>query len=134
MEFMLQMFVYYEKSVGIVCFSLCFAFNAALAQRTTFLQKCMFSKRLVPGVNKQTACRPDAVLGNLIAQVRQSSDMFNTRWFKYDRDDVCVNKSQFVPVIFEPPCNSAPVHSIEKKYCSRKNKCFNISELVYGLR
>jgi hypothetical protein len=28
----------------------------------------------------------------------------NTRWFKYDRDYLCVNKSQFVPVIFEPPC------------------------------
>jgi hypothetical protein len=28
----------------------------------------------------------------------------NTKWFKYDRDDFCVNKSQFVPVIFEPPC------------------------------
>jgi hypothetical protein len=27
-----------------------------------------------------------------------------TRWFKYDRDDLCVNKSQFVPVIFEAPC------------------------------
>jgi hypothetical protein len=27
-----------------------------------------------------------------------------TRWFKYDRDDLCVNKSQFVPVIFEPLC------------------------------
>ena len=26
-------------------------------------------------------------------------------WFKYDRDDLCVNKLQFVPVIFEPPCN-----------------------------
>ena len=29
-----------------------------------------------------------------------------TRWFKYDRDYLCVNKSQFVPVIFEPPCTS----------------------------
>ena len=29
-----------------------------------------------------------------------------TRWFKYDRDDLCVSKSQFVPVIFEPPCIS----------------------------
>ena len=28
-----------------------------------------------------------------------------TRWFKYDRDYLCVNKSQFVPVIFEPPCS-----------------------------
>jgi hypothetical protein len=27
-----------------------------------------------------------------------------TRWFKFDRDYLCVNKSQFVPVIFEPPC------------------------------
>jgi hypothetical protein len=32
---------------------------------------------------------------------------FNTRWFKYDRDWLCVNKSQFVPVIFEPPCKKA---------------------------
>jgi hypothetical protein len=30
--------------------------------------------------------------------------LFMTRWFKYDRDYLCVNKSQFVPVIFEPPC------------------------------
>jgi hypothetical protein len=30
--------------------------------------------------------------------------MIYTRWFKYDRDSLCVNKSQFVPVIFEPPC------------------------------
>ena len=29
-----------------------------------------------------------------------------TRWFKYDRDWLCVNKSQFVLVIFEPPCTS----------------------------
>jgi hypothetical protein len=28
----------------------------------------------------------------------------NTRWFKYDRDYLCVNKPQFAPVIFEPPC------------------------------
>ena len=31
----------------------------------------------------------------------------STRWFKYDRDYLCVNKSQFVPVIFEPPCISS---------------------------
>jgi hypothetical protein len=28
----------------------------------------------------------------------------HTRWFKYDRDYLSVNKSQFVPVIFESPC------------------------------
>jgi hypothetical protein len=32
-----------------------------------------------------------------------------TRWFKYFRDDLCVNKSQFVPVIFEPPCSIAHI-------------------------
>jgi hypothetical protein len=31
-----------------------------------------------------------------------------TRWFKYDRDYMCVNKSQFVQVIFEPPCIYIP--------------------------
>jgi hypothetical protein len=31
---------------------------------------------------------------------------YYTRWFKYDRDYLCINKSQFVPVIFEPPCTS----------------------------
>jgi hypothetical protein len=34
----------------------------------------------------------------------QASGLLNTRWFTYDRDDSCVNKSQFVPVIHEPPC------------------------------
>jgi hypothetical protein len=33
------------------------------------------------------------------------------RWFKYDRDRLCVNKSQFVPVIFEPPCTNRMVTS-----------------------
>ena len=42
----------------------------------------------------------------------------NTRWFKYDRDDLCVNKSQFVPVIFEPPFIS--VNGLERHftYCT----------------
>jgi hypothetical protein len=34
-----------------------------------------------------------------------------TRWFKYDRDYLCVNKSQFVPVIFEPPCIYTHTHT-----------------------
>jgi hypothetical protein len=41
-----------------------------------------------------------------------------TRWFKYDRDDLCVNKSQFVPVIFQPPCKSVdPVLPIRLTTC-----------------
>ena len=39
-----------------------------------------------------------------------ANDEENTRWFKYDRDYLCVNKSQFVPVIFEPPCIIAIVN------------------------
>ena len=36
--------------------------------------------------------------------ILESKPTTSTRWFKYDRDRWCVNKSQFVPVIFEPPC------------------------------
>jgi hypothetical protein len=38
--------------------------------------------------------------------VCQDKLLDSTRWFKYDWDDLCVNNSQFVPVIFEPPCTS----------------------------
>jgi hypothetical protein len=45
----------------------------------------------------------------------------STRWFKYDRDYLCVNKSQFVPVIFEPPCMSEIIHSTNTGlYCRCK--------------
>ena len=36
----------------------------------------------------------------------------NTRWFKYDRDYLCVNKPVTFPVIFEPPC----IKKFNKKY------------------
>jgi hypothetical protein len=29
--------------------------------------------------------------------------------------DLCVNKSQFVPVIFEPPCTNSHHHAVQKK-------------------
>jgi hypothetical protein len=35
---------------------------------------------------------------------------WSARWFKYERDELCVNKLQFVPVIFEPPCTSLAKH------------------------
>ena len=37
----------------------------------------------------------------------------DTRWFKYDWDCLCVNKSQFVPVIFEPPCTYVTLRHIQ---------------------
>jgi hypothetical protein len=45
--------------------------------------------------SNSTHCAPD--------MEKQKGTKF-TRWFKYDRDWLRVNKSQFVPVIFEPPC------------------------------
>jgi hypothetical protein len=32
--------------------------------------------------------------------VKSSKVKFNTRWFKYDRDYLCVNKSQFVDILW----------------------------------
>ena len=53
-------------------------------------------------------CLQHSLLGSsnhiTIHKNTQRQDRQCTRWFKYDRDDLCVNKSQFVPVIFEPPC------------------------------
>jgi hypothetical protein len=45
----------------------------------------------------------------------------STRWFKYDRDYLCVNKSQFVPVISEPPSNLTTTKHMDryKKNCNR---------------
>jgi hypothetical protein len=45
------------------------------------------------------------------------SHNIGTRWFKYDRDDLCVNKSQFVPVIFEQPCTIVN----NTKICNEEN-------------
>jgi hypothetical protein len=49
--------------------------------------------------------------------------MLCTRWFKYDRDDLCVNKSQFVPVIFEPPCTILAVFNSVKFEAMRDLVC-----------
>jgi hypothetical protein len=44
-----------------------------------------------------------------------------TRWFKYDRDYLCVNKSQFDPVIFKSPWIFS---SLPLLYLKTGNKCF----------
>ena len=52
-------------------------------------------------------CIPDLTVQSVYyctTECKTEQDRLYTRWFKYDRDDLCVNKSQFVPVIFEPPC------------------------------
>jgi hypothetical protein len=49
--------------------------------------------------------QPTEVVNHLVTTRRPLVEkLWCTRWFKYDRDWLCVNKSQFVPVIFEPPC------------------------------
>jgi hypothetical protein len=45
------------------------------------------------------------IIGNFVYKITcsgASESSSCTRWFKYDRDYLCVNKSQSVPVIFEP--------------------------------
>ena len=44
-------------------------------------------------------------------------DIVCTRWFKYDRDYLCVNKPVTVPVIYEPPC-------ISWRYNEWMNECY----------
>jgi len=41
---------------------------------------------------------------NIMVSIIILWDHHCTRWFKYDRDYLCVNKPVTVPVIFEPPC------------------------------
>ena len=58
------------------------------------------------GVSQQLLCRNvtrnGGHIGTFCNKVSVSSG--RARWFKYDRDWLCVKKSQFLPVIFEPPC------------------------------
>jgi hypothetical protein len=58
---------------------------------------------------------------------RGSFVLQNTRWFKYDRDYLCVNKSQFVPVIFEPPCMLQ--HGQQNSKAQQHNQTFPICVL-----
>jgi hypothetical protein len=53
-----------------------------------------------------------------------------TRWFKYDRDYLCVNKSQFVPVIFEPPCTLRIRYNLSESpqnHCDLQRKIIQLS-------
>ena len=60
--------------------------------------------------------------------------LFNTRWFKYDRDKVWLVYTKSVPVIFEPPCIYVlqcdiikDTHSVEP--CS----CISSEEIFLGI-
>ena len=52
-----------------------------------------------------------------------------TRWFKYDRDYLCVNKSQFVPVIFEPPCTIRTNKWLDNKYYTPSRRYWKLASL-----
>jgi hypothetical protein len=53
-----------------------------------------------------------------------------TRWFKYDRDYLCVNKSQFVPVIFEPPCTNCSHQKLYFVMCATLFYCVHMHACV----
>jgi hypothetical protein len=59
------------------------------------------------------------------SEVKDERSNKYTRWFKYDRDWLCVNKSQFVPVIFQPPCTSAYAYIV----CKASNLRFTYSSV-----
>ena len=62
----------------------------------------MSSKVFFPSVTNTTTLYEDPFSATRAALCICPTN--STRWFKYDWDYLCVNKSQFVPVIFEPPC------------------------------
>jgi Notch-like protein len=80
----------------------------------TYIFNCVLSTGTFPTLMKYSIVKPLFKKGdksNLsnhrpMSLLTSFSKIFEkiTRWFKYDRDNLCVNKSQFVPVIFEPPC------------------------------
>ena len=77
--------------------------NAALSSHITDIR----------GYRVATSLRYSIAVGKHTTKLKSRSHnhfcRHGTRWFKYDRDWLCVNKSQFVPVIFEPPCTSLPL-------------------------
>jgi hypothetical protein len=79
-------------------------------------------------VTEQFGFRQTYSMDNAIFQLLYQ--ILNTRWFKYDRDDLCVNKSQFVPVIFEPPCT---LDSVSHGVLFSKLRVHGITGQVYDL-
>ena len=45
-----------------------------------------------------------SVTGRKMSLSDSNARFINTRWFKYDRDYLCVNLATSVPVMFEPTC------------------------------
>jgi hypothetical protein len=77
-------------------------------------------------VKKKTAVmsKPLYKMNNLCYSLQQHAPCADTkeqytRWFKYDQDYLCVNKSQFVPVIFEPPCTYTRTSHTQPMFTAR---------------
>jgi hypothetical protein len=58
----------------------------------------------------------------------------STKWFKYDGDDLCVNKSQFVPVIFEPPCTIYCIDIKQNEFFSRQDRQYMYNVILKRVR
>jgi hypothetical protein len=78
----------------------------------------------MPGTYEINEVQKTAILGTGHVFRKVQCNRF-TRWFKYDRDYLCVNKSQFVPVIFQPPCN------IGNSFTCTVNSNYRIAATLY---
>jgi len=57
----------------------------------------------------------------------------NTRWFKYDRDCLCVNLATSVLVIFEPPCTQPGRRKEQRSSDSTEENGNYTEETQHGL-
>ena len=75
-----------------------------------FLSFCMLNKGQTLYKNISLRCYQNIFLQLFYTFICILENIIHTRLFKYDREDLYVNKSQFVPVIFEPPCIKVVLH------------------------
>jgi hypothetical protein len=74
------------------------------------------------------------IWSGFLAPVFATKSPVYTRWFKYDRDYLCVNKSQSVPVIFEPPCTSSVLYMCSLPCPSQSSWFHHPSKLWLGIQ
>ena len=104
----------FSVTLHVHCLSCCFSEtntwnpSSCLKHQSQNCRHKWLSCVLHPMQRKHDACHynDQEYLNTLMINTKEHEFLKfkNTSWFKYDRDDLWVNKSQFVLLIFEPPC------------------------------